>query len=143
MLDEMERQLKGKNTKSMLENLLNGKGISFDLLDMVDYRLTDNLYIKMNARGKALSMFENFKAKFIQHLREQSLPYHHFEESIDGRWTDLLWDYRSANNTIDDRFIDLFSYCTEMIYLLCENPRDCESPFRYYDKSVRIRRLVD
>ena len=143
MLDEIHTKF--FKCEPLLDKLLDDdlEMITFSYLPMEHYSLTDDLYIKMNARGKALSMFENFKAKFIQHLRERSLPYHHFEESIDGRWTDLLWDYRSANNTIDDRFIDLFSYCTEMIFLLCENPRDCESPFRYYDKSVRIRRLVD
>lgn len=115
MLDEMERQLKGKNTKSMLENLLNGKGISFDLLDMVDYRLTDNLYIKMNARGKQLTEFENWKSEFIELLNDthkneeytgiideqrktvfgESKPTlkEYFSHSIEHQWTDLFWKY--------------------------------------------------
>lgn len=115
MLDEMERQLKGKNTKSMLENLLNGKGISFDLLDMVDYRLTDNLYIKMNARGKQLTEFENWKSEFIELLNDthKNEEYtgiideqrktvfgelkptlkEYFSHSIEHQWTDLFWKY--------------------------------------------------
>ena len=36
--------------------------IKFYYLDLLGLKLTDDLYIKMNARGKPLSSFENFKA---------------------------------------------------------------------------------
>ena len=39
--------------------------------------------------GDLKTIFENFKAKFIQHLREQSLPYHHFEEAIDAEYIEI------------------------------------------------------
>lgn len=113
--------------------------ITFNYLPMEHYALTDDLYIKMNARGKALSIFENFKAKFIQHLKKKGLPFEHFESNIDGQWTHLLWDYRSADNTVDKQFMNLFCYCTEMVFLWMEEPQECESPFRYSD----IRKLVD
>lgn len=124
----------------LLDRLINEEQavISFNYLPMEHYALTDDLYIKMNARGKALSIFENFKAKFIQHLRGCGLPYDHFEDCIDGKWTDLLWDYRSVDNTIDKQFMNLFCYFTEMIFLWVESPRECESPFRY----TNIRKLV-
>ena len=38
--------------------------ISFQFIELKDFGLSDNLYIKMNARGKELTPFENFKAKF-------------------------------------------------------------------------------
>lgn len=123
----------------LLDKLLDEKIITFNYLPMEHYALTDDLYIKMNARGKPLSIFENFKAKFIQHLRDNHLPYGHFEESIDGKWIDLLWDYRAADNTIDKQFMRLFRYCTEMIFLWTETPKECESPFRVED----IRKLVE
>ena len=113
--------------------------ISFSFLPMEHYALTDDLYIKMNARGKALTDFENFKAKFIQHLRKYNLPCKHFEDSIDGKWVDLLWDFRSSDNRVDSAFMNLFCYCTEMIFLKTETPRECESPFKPND----IRHLVD
>ncbi|MBP1535029.1 MAG: DUF262 domain-containing protein [Ruminococcus sp.] len=69
--------------------------ITFNYLPMENYALTDDLYIKMNARGKNLSDFENFKAKFIEHMKKNGFPFEHFEASIDTNWTDLLWDYRS------------------------------------------------
>lgn len=114
--------------------------ITFHYLPMEQYALTDDLYIKMNARGKALSSFENFKAKFIQHLRKNDLPITHFEKNVDGSWVDLLWDYRSDDNTIDMQFMNLFCYITEMIYLLTEDsPQVGDSPFKLND----IRTLID
>lgn len=113
--------------------------LTFNYLPMEHYALTDDLYIKMNARGKALSVFENFKAKFIQHQKEFDLPYEHFEEQIDGAWTDLLWDYRSKDNTIDKQFMNLFCYLTEMLYLETEAQREGDSPFRPHF----IRKLIN
>ena len=113
--------------------------ITFNYLPLEQYALTDDLYIKMNARGKPLSVFENFKAKFIQHMKKNGFPYEHFEANIDGQWVNLLWDYHSDDYTIDMQFMNLFCYCTEMIFLWMEEPRECESPFRYSD----IRKLVE
>ena len=68
MLDGMENMLKDKDVKKMFQNLIDGHGIDFELLDMQDYKLTDGLYIKMNARGKPLTEFENWKSEFIGFL---------------------------------------------------------------------------
>lgn len=113
--------------------------ITFNYLPMNNYFLTDDLYIKMNARGKALSNFENLKAKFIQHLRKNNLPIDRFESNIDGKWINLLWDYRAQDNTVDEQFMNLFCFFTEMIFLYTESPKDCESPFKRND----IRTLVE
>lgn len=108
--------------------------ITFSFISLDDYSLTDNLYIKMNARGKALSDFENFKAKFIQHLKNQGFEYIHFENSIDNNWTDLLWDYRSEkDNTIDDAFMRLYTFITEMIYAEDAESKDMNSPYRTFN----------
>lgn len=124
--------------------------ITFNYLPMEHYSLTDELYIKMNARGKILSDFENFKAKFIQHMKDKNLPYKHFESSIDNSWTDLLWEYRSINNTIDIPFMNLFCFITEMMYLEKEQPKEGDSPFKpssirklidYYDDEIKINEL--
>ena len=127
--------------------------ITFNYLPMENYALTDDLYIKMNARGKNLSDFENFKAKFIQHMKKNDLPYEHFEASVDKEWTDLLWDYRSPiDNTIDEQFMYLFLYFTEMIYLEYSDQKDGNSPFRvtdirglisFYDTEEKIEELYE
>lgn len=113
--------------------------LTFSYLPMENYALTDDLYIKMNARGKALSDFENFKAKFIQHMKENKLPFEQFEERIDRDWTDLLWDYRDEKNRIDNQFMNLFCYLTEMLFLEKSEAREGDSPFR----PNKIRGLID
>lgn len=113
--------------------------LTFNFLRMENYALTDDLYIKMNARGKSLSIFENFKAKFIQHLKEKELSNEYFEKCIDGKWTDLLWDYRDYDNTIDEQFMNLFCFITEMLFLETSEPREGESPFSSDD----IRGLIN
>lgn len=136
-------------TRNMGENPI----ITFNYLPMENYALTDDLYIKMNARGKKLSDFENFKAKFIQHMKKNGLPYKHFEESVDAKWTDLLWGYRSPiDNTIDEQFMYLFLYFTEMIYLEYSDQTDGNSPFKvtdirglisFYDTEEKVEELYE
>ena len=43
-------------------------GISFHLLPIEQMGLSEDLYIKMNSRGKPLTPFENFKARFEQDI---------------------------------------------------------------------------
>ena len=126
--------------------------ITFSFIPLDDYSLTDDLYIKMNARGKPLSGFENFKAKFMQYIKNQGFEYKHFEDSIDNKWTDLLWDYRSKDNTIDNAFVRLFMFLTEMIYTEEAEVRDMNSPYRFfniptfirtYDSNEKVQRLYE
>ena len=85
-------------------------GITFQLLDLTDFGLSDDLYIKMNARGKALTPFETFKARYGQKLEEQCrdgifagqteviddqpVSIATFVASrMDNAWTDFFWDH--------------------------------------------------
>jgi len=122
----------------LVRDIADNPPITFSFISLDDYALTDDLYIKMNARGKALSDFENFKAKFLQHLKHQGFEYKPFEDAIDIRWTDLLWDYRSNNNTIDDAFLHFFSFITEMIYAEDAEAKDMNSPYRTFNMNVLI-----
>src|SRR5690606_29986348 len=59
-------------------------------------------YIKMNARGKPLSDFENFKASFENVISSHN-SYKFFIEKIDGIWLDAFWKFtiESFNKTVD------------------------------------------
>ena len=52
--------------------------IVFYVLPMEQFKLTDDLYIKLNARGKVLSSFENFKAWQFGEVEERKL----FEDTV-------------------------------------------------------------
>ena len=88
--------------------------ITFQLLPLEHFGLSDDLYIKMNARGKPLTTFETFKARFEQHLEaiyptetrqigDASLRVHEFfSHRMDTRWTDFFWSHRAAGTAICD-----------------------------------------
>jgi hypothetical protein len=103
--------------------------ITFRFLNLQDFNLTDDLYIKMNARGKPLTNFENFKAqleKAIKHFQEPwpeywldfgnglklVSGYEYFIHKIDTEWADLFWTYRNEatrDNSYDDELMNLIS----------------------------------
>ena len=88
--------------------------ISFHLLPIAGMGLNQDLYIKMNSRGKPLTQFENFKAGFEQML-EQSCPERAevFAHNADDAWANLLWPYRS-DNIVDYAFLRYFRFVTDV-----------------------------
>lgn len=88
--------------------------IVFYHLPLNDFGLSDDLYIKMNARGKQLTAFENFKAELVGFIRDKELEDHNnwaylsdaqtgIPNSLDTKWTDLLWKHRSKGVMVKDR----------------------------------------
>lgn len=73
----------------------------------------EDLYIKMNSRGKPLTEFENFKADFEQTI-ESSDRSAEFERKVDTTWSDLLWDLRGDDDLIDDEFLRYMQFVTEV-----------------------------
>jgi len=91
--------------------------IKFYVLPLEDMGLSDDLYIKMNSRGKPLTMFEHFKAELEKNLR--SIDTHLANEvirKVDQQWTDLIWPYAFGdNNIIDDKFLRYFHFVCDII----------------------------
>lgn len=112
--------------------------VKFQCIKIENFGLTDNLYIKMNARGKALTDFENFKAKFEQFLDDNHKSYQKiYSEKIDGVWTDLLWKYKE-DEVIDKPFMRYFYFISEMLYFKNTQLEDKQSPFKYDNKNNPI-----
>lgn len=90
--------------------------ISFYFLLIKDMGLTDELYIKMNSRGKPLTQFEHFKAELEHNLREVNERLARVvAEKIDTDWTYMLWQYRNSDNIIDDEFLRYFRFVCDII----------------------------
>ena len=85
--------------------------IKFYHLALKDFGLSDDLYIKMNARGKQLTAFEIFKADLIEFLRKQDEktvntshnvwrdllnPTDGIPFLLDTIWTDIFWKNKSV-----------------------------------------------
>ena len=107
--------------------------IRFYYLDLQEYKLSDDLYIKMNARGKALTNFENFKADLVRFIKDEG-----FEEKkghketiahkLDTDWTDIFWQYKSKDCKIDELY---FAFINRYIFssLIVEKKKDGEKDF--------------
>ncbi|MBF0556187.1 MAG: DUF262 domain-containing protein [Nitrospirae bacterium] len=90
--------------------------ITFQYTPMPQLGLTNDVYIKMNSRGRALTEFENFKALFEQFLEK----YHptlkdNFAIKVDGSWTDFFWKH-CKNDLIDEPFMNFFNFITKILY---------------------------
>lgn len=95
---------------------LKDKAITFYFLPIKDMGLTDELYIKMNSRGKPLTQFEHFKAELERELRKIDEPMaKRIIEKIDRDWTDLLWRYHGDDHVIDDDFLRYFRFVCDII----------------------------
>lgn len=124
MLDKLDSLLGSKHTDELNElwmGLSSHSILNFYLLPMNEFSLTDELYIKMNARGVQLTEFENFKA-WLQGFLENKIDTskaNPFFQSIDTKWTDLIWTTsKDWNKSFDASFIHFFKIC-----LLCEHQK--------------------
>ncbi len=97
------------NVNNLSERLVekNDKPLIFQFLEMNDLGMEDSLYIKLNARGKPLTSFENFKARLFAQLSRINKNYSKdFEVHFDGKWTDLFW--KKFTNSYDASFLNFF-----------------------------------
>ena len=92
--------------------------INFQFIPLTNFGLTDSLYIKMNARGKLLTEFENLKARLELFIDKNHNGLHkEFSEKMDGLWTDLFWPFKDKEKwLIDIPFVRFFNYITELCY---------------------------
>lgn len=92
--------------------------ITFQFFELEKFGLDDDLYIKMNARGKVLTKFENFKANFEQLLGylDKDLE-KEFSRKVDNEWTNNFWEYKDKKFLIDTAFMNYFYFITEMLYV--------------------------
>ena len=117
-----------------LEDKLND--VQFSFLNMEAHDLTDDTYIKMNARGKHLSMFENLKAWMdgqIRNIREKTYLegwekektyLEGWENKIDNEWTALIWKNRDkSKENIDDE--QLFCFRNLLYLFWTEKENQC------------------
>lgn len=126
MIDAIHAEF--RETSGLWEKLENG-AIAFYFLSLKDMGLTDELYIKMNSRGKPLTQFEHFKAELegaIKSVDEEIA--NRISRKIDLTWTDMLWPYRGDNQIIDDEFVRYFHFICDLINYMTDSPL-IDNPF--------------
>lgn len=111
VLDEIQRvQVEIGLKEELWRNLSSSDPITFEFLDMEKFELTDELYVKMNARGKGLSDFEDFKAWLQGFVKDKGF---HFEfdwkKRMDIEWTDIFWHFRVKGvYEVDSEYFTIF-----------------------------------
>jgi len=137
MLDAIHEKTK---TSEKYPNLGN---IKFYFFDMDEHRLNENLYLKMNSRGKPLTAFENLKASIDKILPSNinKNPFHELEDQdnylkeecntfekkwkhcIDKQWTDFFWKYKE-DYLVDAPFLRFLSNCLAGFWIANEKELD-------------------
>ena len=116
MLDAIQEKF--RRTEGIWEKLQNG-AITFHFLPLSNMGLTDELYIKMNSRGKPLTDFEHFKAELERSLREVDPNIaERVSGKIDRAWADMLWQYRDEDHLTDRAFLRYFRFVCDILYYL-------------------------
>ena len=129
-LDEIHKQLRDKTIEHYWSLLEQGI-ITFYWLDLEEHQLTDELYLKMNARGKQLSKFENFKASLIKRINDEQWESKEKDEEtfsykMDTTYTDLFWKYRGDVNVIDYEVTNFFAGMAMIGYVLKEKNSEAQ-----------------
>lgn len=150
------KELVAREERSALwERLCHQRALTFDVIDIKgeEFRLTDELYIKMNARGKQLTSFECYKADLIQALRKLDdlgkpwlykkgqLSYaDYFAFKVDNEWLDLF--YNGEIDGLDERMYGFIQNIAKLCFFLDpENAKKNVDAFTYWDSvNVFLRR---
>jgi hypothetical protein len=116
-----------KFQETKLEELDN---VTFEFLNLNDFELTDELYVKMNARGKPLTEFENFKSKFERYIIDEKV-----KAKLDNDWLNIFWN--TAKNEVDnivdapkladEKFYNFFYNMTLNFYLENQTKAICKT----------------
>jgi len=159
-IEELFQETNEDDFKSYWEKLTQTEVIVFYHLPLRDFGLSDDLYIKMNARGKQLTSFENFKADLIGYITNQAEdkslegsvraewkklidPKSGIPIKIDTDWTDIFWKNKSKESKIDEiyfAFINRF-FLQELICAKKEDKTDLYSADNLENKNVTLRHL--
>jgi hypothetical protein len=91
------------NIRSEYRRRLTSGKIGFHKLPLEQFKLTDELYVKMNARGKELSAFDIFKSSLEEQMSINKVTVSladKWKNNIDSNWIDVFWN-KLAKSKLD------------------------------------------
>lgn len=164
MLDCIDAHYQSATIKPRYQDLYK---LQFYVLELNGFGLTEELFIKMNARGLQLTPFENFKADLMGYLKREpryqqsvvlagskanrQVPYWlNFSSQMDGAWQDLFWarpqagERENAGGKESDRAFFRFiqRYFSNKIITLdtkAQKIRD-DGAFRFFSDNTEVER---
>lgn len=117
MLDLIYKRVVDKKQEELENYTKRLDNITFSLFNMGTYGLGEELYIKMNSRGKQLSAYENLKAYMVARLSYDN-P---LLVRIDNQWCDLFFQHKNEKSI--DKFDEIgknFLHYANVFFILCE-----------------------
>lgn len=124
VLHDMSSNKEINSNKVDIDQLHSKARISFYFVHLDAYGLSDEIYVRMNARGKVLTEFENFKSEFYK-----ILSYHPLLDDIKNKmeydWVDNLWHCKPQDAFVTDEcFMSILSFVSQMLYFKHAQARD-------------------
>lgn len=114
MLDAIHKKF--YNQTNLWDSLVTREKIKFYFLPLKEMGLTDELYIKMNSRGRPLTPFEHFKAEFSEVIKEVSSDLAKvINRKLDINWAEILFPWRNEDGIIDYSFMRYFHFISDII----------------------------
>ena len=114
----------------------------FDFIYVDDISKSDDLYIKINARGKALSPFENLKSDIDEYWSNED------KTKLDAEWTEYVWNQLDVNDknkekSFDDSFFNLLSNIFYLQYLVGLDKQDINDKNLFEIENKYKKGIVD
>lgn len=114
----------------------------FDFIYVDDISKSDDLYIKINARGKALSPFENLKSDIDKYWKDED------KTKLDAEWTEYVWNQLDENDknkekSFDNSFYNLLSNIFYLQYLVGLDLNDINDKILFEIENKYKKGIVD
>lgn len=114
----------------------------FDFIYVDDISKSDDLYIKINARGKALSPFENLKSDIDGYWNNED------KTKLDAEWTEFVWNQLDENDknkekSFDNSFYNLLSNIFYLQYLIGLDQQDINDKNLFEIENKYKKGIVD
>lgn len=125
--DGIEKIIKKPRKGNWADLLKRLKNIRFFVLSLDDKKLparsADQLYVRMNARGKKLTDFENFKPDFLKFVEQKDKKTNAevVSKRINDEWEDLFWKWqqeffrRIDNETVYEHYKNVAGLNTDQL----------------------------
>ncbi len=112
----LHQKLNFKDVNVMWNSLKSESPISFSFLIMDGKNLDDDIYIKMNGRGRTLSTFENLKSWMDEQIKRNKTGAEaewrdKWGTNMDNKWTDFFWQNRNKNQERPEEIDDEQLWC--------------------------------
>lgn len=142
---EISRRVKNLGDITNIVNFINkdeNNPFQFDFIYVDDISKSDDLYIKINARGKALSPFENLKSDIDEYWSNED------KTKLDAEWTEYVWNQLDENDknkekSFDDSFFNLLSNIFYLQYLIGLDQQDINDKNLFEIENKYKKGIVD